>query len=302
MAAHNEEKIIKETLENLSKLPWDNYEVILGLDGCTDNTEEIVKKYVKKDSKKFKYFKLNLRSGKPAVINNIIKHASGEIVVINDADWIFRVANKKSLSEFISIFENQKIGGIAESFPVEWDLDKIKRGNLGLKMVAYSSYFWLNFQKERYTKKEGKVLYLTSSKMFLTNVFRRKLYQENSSLGDDFERTFDIMKEGYSIAIPEKITGPRMVAVYDNVSVRDLLKQKIRTSIARKQIADEGEKLTLTGYYIPAVGYIFRNSWKMGIGVGFIVSLWLGITVFGTMLSHFKKMDTKKGWTLRMRR
>ena len=43
--AHNEEKIIATTISHLLKIPYDNYEVIIGLDGCTDKTEEIVKNF-----------------------------------------------------------------------------------------------------------------------------------------------------------------------------------------------------------------------------------------------------------------
>jgi len=48
ISAHNEEKIIGRTLENLINLPYENYEIILGLDGCTDNTERIVKSFERK--------------------------------------------------------------------------------------------------------------------------------------------------------------------------------------------------------------------------------------------------------------
>ena len=41
--AHNEEKIIAKTLENLINLPWQNYEVIVGLDGCTENSKKNLK-------------------------------------------------------------------------------------------------------------------------------------------------------------------------------------------------------------------------------------------------------------------
>ncbi len=64
--AHNEEKIIGKTLDNLFNLPYNNYEVIIGLDGCTDNTEQIVRKFRKK-SNRFGYYKFDLRKGKPAV-------------------------------------------------------------------------------------------------------------------------------------------------------------------------------------------------------------------------------------------
>src|SRR3989344_464119 len=102
IAAHNEEKIIAKTLKNLISLPYKNYEVILGLDGCTDKTEEIVKSFEKK-SKKIRHYNLNIREGKPAVINKIIKKAKGEIMIINDADWIFRVKDKDSLKQLLDI-------------------------------------------------------------------------------------------------------------------------------------------------------------------------------------------------------
>ena len=70
--------------------------------------------------KRIKYYKLNLRRGKPAVIDRIIKYAKGEIIIINDADWIFSVKDKESFYDFISAFDDEKIGGIAESFPIEW--------------------------------------------------------------------------------------------------------------------------------------------------------------------------------------
>ena len=58
MAAHNEEKIIERTLKNLMHIPYENYEVLIGLDGCTDRTEEIVKSFCER-SNKFRYFSLS---------------------------------------------------------------------------------------------------------------------------------------------------------------------------------------------------------------------------------------------------
>ncbi|MFA6889259.1 MAG: glycosyltransferase, partial [Candidatus Woesearchaeota archaeon] len=74
--AHNEEKIIGKTLSNLYKLPYEKYEVLIGLDGCTDKTEDIAKSFTKK-SGKFKYFKMKSRSGKPDVIDYLIKKSKG---------------------------------------------------------------------------------------------------------------------------------------------------------------------------------------------------------------------------------
>ena len=51
IAAHNEEKMIGSTLKNLLSLPYKNYEIIIGLDGCTDRTLEIVKAFKKRNKK-----------------------------------------------------------------------------------------------------------------------------------------------------------------------------------------------------------------------------------------------------------
>ena len=85
LALHNEEKIIAQTLKNLINIPYDDYEIIIGLDGCTDGTQDIVNHYCEKSSK-VNYISLNLRQGKTAVINELVKVALGEILIIIDAD------------------------------------------------------------------------------------------------------------------------------------------------------------------------------------------------------------------------
>ena len=300
MAAHNEDKIIEKTLKNFLTLPYNNFELIIGLDGCTDNTESIVKSYCEK-SKKIRYCKLDLRQGKNAVINTIIKKATGEVCVINDADWIFTVKNSKILHEFISVFNQKNIGGIAESFPVEWEAEKIKRGNFGYKMVAYSSYYWLKFQKEKYGTVKNHLRFLKKPTMFLTNVFRRKLYKENLSLGDDFERTGHIMEEGYDVVLFDSPDFPRMVAVYDEIKVKDLFKLKIRTAIARRQLK-KGQRVNERDYYFNSVFFMIRESFKSGFCIGMMILFWTLLTSIATLFSIFRKEDTKSGWKLRATR
>lgn len=295
--AHNEEKIIGKTLSHLLELPYKDYEIIVGLDGCTDNTSDIVKNFSKKN-KKIKYFSLDLRNGKPAVINYIIKKAKGDIIIINDADWVFSVKDKKSFKKFIDLFNDKKVGGIAESFPVEWDKKTLSEGNLWFKMVAYSTYYWILFQKNNFTYVEKNKRYLKTHKMFLTNIFRKGLHKENKSLGDDFERTYEIMKMGHRIVIFNDENIPRMKAIYNNINFKDLFKQKIRTAVARGQVK-EIESTGLVNYYLPVVFFIIRESFKKNIALGFLMIFWVFITSLGQLLSKFSKYDTKSGWTLR---
>lgn len=301
IAAHNEAKIINHTLNNLANLPYENYEVLVGLDGCTDETEEIVKKYVEK-SKKFKYFKLNLRTGKPAVINEIIKKAKGEIIIINDADWIFTVRDKKSLEKFLEVFDDPKIGGIAESFPVEWEPGKNNLNNLGMKITSHGTKLWMDYQLKEFTYRQKGKLYIKEPTMFLTNVFRKKLYKPNDSLGDDFERTLNIINLGYNELVFTDPYMPRMKSQYNSLEIRDIFKQKIRTARARKQINEKLTNKIGLKYYIKSVSYILKNGFNKGIDIGLYAFIWFIITSLATLKSFGKDFDTKEGWTLRAKR
>ncbi|MBS3085478.1 glycosyltransferase [Candidatus Pacearchaeota archaeon] len=300
--AHNEEKIIATTISHLLKIPYDNYEVIIGLDGCTDKTEEIVKNFCKKSSK-VRYYKLNLRQGKPAVIDSIIKKALGKIVFINDADWTYEIKDNKMFEKFLSVFNDKKIGGIAESFPAEWHRDRLKKGDIGYKMEAYSSYFWLKYQKKRFTYKKGRIRYLKEPTMFLTNIFRKKLYKPNFSLGDDFERTHYIIKNGYQVVLFDDPNMPRIKTTYYQTKLKDSFNQKIRTAVARKQLkSKEVFNIGIKDYYLPVTWYIFKEAWKTNIKIGFIISFWVAMTITATIIAKFKKIGTKEGWKIRIKR
>ena len=281
MAAHNEEKLIDRALTNLFYLPYKDYEVIIGLDGCTDKTEEIVNSFEERKPV-FKHFNFNLRQGKPAVINKLAKKAKGDILIIHDADWIFKVKNKEALEKYLSAFNVPVIGGIAESFPVE----EPNKGNWVYRMVAWSSLFWIQYNKLNDT-------------MLLTNVLRRKLFKENSSLGDDFERTKDITDAGYTVVTIESPEEPRMVASYDKIKFRDFFKQKIRTAVARKQLGDKGKPVSFS-YYLNSCEYILCEGFKHGKGT--MMTIWIALTALATLISKFKKIDTREGWNMRAER
>lgn len=301
IAAHNEEKIIGRTLNHLLNIPYENYEIVLGLDGCDDKTEEIVKGMQKK-SKKIKYYKLNLRQGKPAVIDEIIKKATGEIIIINDADWLYEIKSSEKIKKFLSVFENENVGGIAESFPAEWHKENLEKSDLGYKMEAYSSYFWLNFQKEKFTYKKYGMICLKEPTMFLTNIFRKKLYKKNFSLGDDFERTKNIMDQKYEIVLFDDLEMPRIKTTYTKTNVKDSFNQKIRTAVARKQLRERDVfDVNVQNYYFPAVWYIFKNSWRK-LNVGTIISFWIIMTILATLIAEFKNFGTKEGWQIRIKR
>ncbi|MCX7998972.1 MAG: glycosyltransferase family 2 protein, partial [Leptospiraceae bacterium] len=81
--ARNEEKVISNLVNDLLKQTYKNFEIIVVCHNCTDNTYDIVKNF--KDNR-IKPLLLNEGSGKSVALNYGAKKASGDILVIFDAD------------------------------------------------------------------------------------------------------------------------------------------------------------------------------------------------------------------------
>lgn len=86
--AYNEEKRIKKTLDNYSKFfskKMKDFEIVVVLNGCTDNTLLIVKELNKKN-KKIKYLDFKENIGKGGAIIEGFKAAEGDLIGFVDAD------------------------------------------------------------------------------------------------------------------------------------------------------------------------------------------------------------------------
>lgn len=80
--AHNEENYIRKTLHSIKNQTYQNYEVIVVSNGCTDETEEIVKKRASDKIKHFSLPKANVSMAR----NYGAEQAQGEIFFFLDAD------------------------------------------------------------------------------------------------------------------------------------------------------------------------------------------------------------------------
>jgi cellulose synthase/poly-beta-1,6-N-acetylglucosamine synthase-like glycosyltransferase len=98
--AYNEERVIGAKIENLLALDYDpdKMEILIGSDGSTDRTDEIVRRYT---DARVKLIRLAGRSGKTGVLNRLVEEAQGEILIFSDANVMLdRAALKMLLRHF----------------------------------------------------------------------------------------------------------------------------------------------------------------------------------------------------------
>lgn len=81
---YNEAKTICQIVERVKNAPYPANEIIVVDDGSTDGTREIIKKELEPDGIKTVYHERNM--GKGAALRSGIQAATGEVVLIQDAD------------------------------------------------------------------------------------------------------------------------------------------------------------------------------------------------------------------------
>lgn len=109
VVAYNEGHRIGRRIENLlnSDYPRERLAIIVGSDGSTDDTVERVRRY---EDQGVTVRDFGQRRGKPAVLNDLIAAAEGEIVVLADARQRFEPAAIRAL---VSNFADAEVGAVS---------------------------------------------------------------------------------------------------------------------------------------------------------------------------------------------
>lgn len=106
VAAHNEEQVIEEKISNTFSLdyPKDCLEFLIGSDGSTDQTDAICRRH-----SWVHFLRIEPRGGKANVLNTLIPHARGEIIILSDANTIIEPG---ALTAMIRHFDDPTVGGV----------------------------------------------------------------------------------------------------------------------------------------------------------------------------------------------
>jgi cellulose synthase/poly-beta-1,6-N-acetylglucosamine synthase-like glycosyltransferase len=106
IAAHNEEREIQATVENKLSLeyPRDRIEIVVVSDGSVDRTDEIVRAF---EDPRVQFERQEPRQGKTAALNRASARASGDILLVSDANsrW-----DAHALRRLVEAFADPEVG------------------------------------------------------------------------------------------------------------------------------------------------------------------------------------------------
>ena len=157
ISAYNEENVIEERIKNILRLnyPQEKIEIIIGSDGSTDKTNEILTRF-SEEIKNLKIFLYKDNRGKANVLNDLIIKSSMEFIVFTDANTIF---DENAIRNLMQGYSNDSIGGVSgrlilkdektlQNESVEekkyWEYEtnlKLAEGNAGLLIGANGGIF-----------------------------------------------------------------------------------------------------------------------------------------------------------------
>lgn len=173
--AHNEEEVIENKIKNTLDIDYKNKKIILIDDASTDNTVKIAKKFP------IEIIELKKRGGKVIAMNQGIKKAKTEIIVLTDADALLKKDAIKNLIQYFT----ENVGGVTANVELE-------------NPSAEQKFYQDNENEIRYIES---LIDSASSMDGKLCAFKKNLIDklDEKVAADDFELALQIRKKNYKV-------------------------------------------------------------------------------------------------------
>jgi len=187
VALYNEAGVLAEKLKNISEIeyPQDRMEIVLGSDGSTDRTVEILNAWAHPGKR---VLASPDRRGKIPLLNDLLPLAKGEIVVFSDANTMYDPA---TVARLVGRFADPRVGAVCG----ELTLIPERGEPGGTGEVSYWSFEnWLKKQESDFLTMLGAPggVYAIRRSLFTPLPTRR-------SVADDFILPLRIVRQGYRV-------------------------------------------------------------------------------------------------------
>lgn len=221
MAVHNEEAVIRKKMESLfsSEYPDGRIEVLVGSDSSDDSTDLILDS-LQAIYSRLKVIKFTERVGKPAVINNLFPKATGELLILTDAN-VF--PEKDTIKKLVQNFSDHTVG-LVDSRLINTGM---KKDGISLPEVAYLGI------EMKVKNAEGRLWGTMMGPFGGFYAIRKASYEplSKNTLADDFRICMNVIGRN------EKAISDTEAVVYEDVSnsLREEFLRKVRISAGNFQ-------------------------------------------------------------------
>lgn len=196
-AAHNEEKVITQKLENslILDYPRERLQILVVDDGSTDQTAEITRAY---QDRGIELIHFDERRGKLSALKDALNGARGEIILFSDADNLYP---PDALREAVRCFADPSVGAVSGGRNV------IGKSALG----GAESLYW---KYEEFIKRQESRLGSCVGVAGDLLAIRKALFvaPPNGIINDDFYMALGILKQGYRVAFAPRARSYHPVA------------------------------------------------------------------------------------------
>lgn len=107
LAVYNGEKYIENALKSILNQTHTNFEILIGLNGTTDNSRNIIEKF---NDNRIKIFDFGMDVGKAKTLNKLLNIANGNWLAIQDDDDIWKSNKLETQLRIISNFDYHVVG------------------------------------------------------------------------------------------------------------------------------------------------------------------------------------------------
>jgi cellulose synthase/poly-beta-1,6-N-acetylglucosamine synthase-like glycosyltransferase/spore germination protein YaaH/peptidoglycan/xylan/chitin deacetylase (PgdA/CDA1 family)/uncharacterized membrane protein len=193
IAAYNEEKVIRKTIQSILSSDYPAFEVLIVDDGSKDDTAAIVQETYANHPIVRLIKKTN--GGKSSAVNLGFKEAKGEIVVALDADTLIA---ENAISLLVNHFKNEKVAAVSGNVKVG------NKGNLltNWQHIEYVTGF--NLERRAFAALNCITVVPGAIGAWRKTAVEEAGYFKEDTLAEDTDITLTLLRQGKKIEFEEK--------------------------------------------------------------------------------------------------